>query len=34
MFLKAFCCCIANDGFLDVAQLDDMMGTDTGIAMA
>lgn len=34
MFLKAFCCCIASDGFLDVAQLNDMKGMDTGIAMA
>lgn len=33
-FERRLCCCIANDGFMDAAQLDDMKGADKGIAKA
>ena len=33
-FERRFCCCIANDGFMDAAHSDDMKGADKGIAKA
>lgn len=33
-FERRLCCCIANDGFTDASQQDDMKGADKGIAKA